>query len=86
MKLLKLPQVLGQTAKARSTHYNDIKAGLMTPPVKIGGADSHSVAWPEKEVEAINAARIAGKSNDEIRQLVARLLAERQGVDGRATA
>ncbi len=86
MKLIKLPQVLGLTAKARSTHYNDIKAGMMTPPVKIGGDDSQSVAWPEHEITAINAARIAGKSNDEIRQLVVRLVADRQGVDGRAAA
>lgn len=84
MKLLKLPQVLGLTAKARSTHYNDIKDGLMTPPVKIGGENSHSVAWPENEIICINAARIAGKSNDEIRKLVTRLVADRQSVDGRA--
>lgn len=83
MKLLKLPQVLGQTAKARSTHYNDIKAGLMTPPVSLG---VHSVAWPEHEISAINAARVAGKSDDEIRQLVTCLVAERQGVDGRVAA
>lgn len=83
MKLLKLPQVLGQTAKARSTHYNDIKAGLMTPPVSLG---VHSVAWPEHEIFAINAARFAGKSDDEIRQLVTRLVADRQGVDGRVAA
>lgn len=83
MKLLKLPQVLGQTAKARSTHYNDIKAGLMTPPVSLG---VHSVAWPSHEIDALVAARVAGKSDDEIRQLVARLVVERQGVDGRAAA
>lgn len=83
MKLLKLPQVLGQTANARSTHYNNIKAGLMTPPVSLG---VHSVAWPEHEITAINAARVAGKSDDEIRQLVTRLVAERQGVDGRVAA
>lgn len=83
MKLLKLPQVLGQTAKARSTHYNDIKAGLMTPPVSLG---VHSVAWPEHEISAINAARVAGKGTDEIRRLVARLVAERQGVDEGAAA
>ncbi len=77
MKLLKLPQVLGQTAKARSTHYNDIKSGLMTPPVLLG---AKSVAWPENEITAINAARIAGKSDDEIRQLVAGLVANRKAV------
>jgi prophage regulatory protein len=81
MKLLKLPQVLGQTAKARSTHYNDIKAGLMTPPVRLG---ENSVAWPEHEIIAINSARIAGKSGDEIRILVTRLLSDRQAAEGGA--
>jgi len=38
---------------------------------------SRSVGWPSDEVEAINAARIAGKSVDEIRQLVIRLHAKR---------
>ena len=85
-KLLKLPRVLELTAKSRSATYNDIKEGLMTQPVKIGGDNSQSVAWPEHEINAINAARIAGKGNDEIRKLVSRLMADRQGVDGRAAA
>lgn len=83
MKLLKLPQVLERTAKARSTHYNDIKAGLMTPPVSLG---VHSVAWPEHEISAINAARVAGKSDDEISQLVIRLVSDRQSVADGVTA
>lgn len=82
-KLLKLPKALELTATARSTHYNNIKNGLMTPPIRLG---VNSVAWPENEIAAINAARIAGKSDDEIRQLVARLVADRQDVDGRAAA
>lgn len=85
-KLLKLPRVLELTAKSRSTTYNDIKEGLMTQPVKIGGENSQSVAWPEHEIHAINAARIAGKSNDEIRRLVSSLMADRQNVDGKVTA
>lgn len=76
MKLLKKPDVLKLTAKSNTTHYNDIKAGLMTPPVRLG---ENSVAWPEHEIIAINAARIADKSDDEIKALVARLIAERKG-------
>lgn len=77
MKLLKLPQVLGLTAKSRTSHYADIKEGLMTPPVKLS---EHSVAWPESEVAAINGARIAGKSDEEIRKLVTSLVADRQRI------
>lgn len=81
MKLLKLPAVLGQTAGSRTGHYAHIKVGLMTPPVKLS---AHSVAWPEHEIKAINAARVAGKSDDEIRELVSRLVAERTQQQGQA--
>jgi prophage regulatory protein len=37
-----------------------------------------SVGWPTYEVEAINAARIAGMTQDEIRKLVADLEAQRK--------
>lgn len=79
MKLIKLPEVLGLSAIGRSTLYNNIKAGLMTPPVKLS---KYSVAWPECEISAINAARVAGKNGDELRQLVARLVSDRQSVEG----
>lgn len=77
MKLLKLPQVLDLTAKSRSTHYDEIKKGYMVPPVKLGGS---SVAWPESEIIAINSARIAGKSNNEIRELVRKLITDRKNL------
>lgn len=75
MKLIKLPPVLGLTAKSRTSHYSDIKNGLMTEPVRLG---ENSVAWPEHEILAINAARIAGKSNSEIRELVSQLMTGRK--------
>lgn len=75
LKLLKLHGVLSLTADSRSTHYNRIKDGTMVPSVSLG---EHSVAWPEHEITAINAARIAGQSDDEIRTLVKRLVADRQ--------
>lgn len=81
MKLLKLPAVLGFTAGSRTGHYAHIKAGLMTPPVKLS---VHAVAWPEHEIKAINAARVAGKSADEIRQLVSQLMTERTQQQGQA--
>jgi prophage regulatory protein len=36
------------------------------------------VGWPASEVEALNAARISGKSNSEIRNLVVNLEAARK--------
>ena len=68
--LLRRPAVELATGDSRSTIYRKIEAGLMTKPVKIGGDRS---AWPANEVQAINQARIAGKSEEELKQLVIEL-------------
>jgi prophage regulatory protein len=57
-----------------STFYEWIERGLMTPGVSIG---ARSVAWPDHELRAIAAARIAGKSDDEIKTLVRDLVKSR---------
>lgn len=77
MRLLKKPDVLALTAKSNTTHYSDIKDGLMTPPVRLG---ENSVAWPEHEITAINAARVAGKTDADIKALVADLVIQRKVV------
>lgn len=68
--LLRLPDVMRKTGHARSTVYLLVERGLLPRAVKISERAS---AWPEGELEAINAARIAGKSDNDIRQLVADL-------------
>lgn len=72
--LLRRPIVEQATGESRSTIYRKIKKGLFTRPIAIGG---ERVAWPSNEVEAINKARIAGKSEDQIKELVAQLHAAR---------
>lgn len=54
--------------------YDWIAKGLMTPGVSIG---ARSVAWPEHELQAIAAARIAGQSEAEIKTLVQDLVTAR---------
>jgi prophage regulatory protein len=71
--LLPMKAATAATRLSRASFYNRIRAGLMPRPVKVGERLS---AWPDHEIEAINAATIAGKSADEIRALVADL--ERQ--------
>lgn len=73
--ILRLPSVLKERGKSRSSHYLDIQQGLFARPVSIG---ARAVGWPAHEVAALNAARIAGKSDDEIRALVAKLEAARK--------
>ncbi len=74
-KILRLPQVMDECGLARSTVYLRIKQGLLTKPISLG---PRSVGWPQAEIEAINEARIAEKSEVEIRALVAELQANRK--------
>jgi|PlaIllAssembly_1097288.scaffolds.fasta_scaffold02379_2 prophage regulatory protein len=74
-QLCRLSEVLSRRGRSRTRHYADIRAGLFPPPVVIG---QRATAWPADEVEAINAARAAGMSDDEIRTLVSRLLEARK--------
>jgi prophage regulatory protein len=74
--ILRLPAVKSITGVSRSTQYLRISQGLFTKPVSLG---LRAVGWPKTEVEAINAALISGKSEEEIKQLVAKLEAARKG-------
>lgn len=66
---------MGATGLSRSGVYAYVDKGLLPKAVKIGERAS---AWPESEIAAVNAARIAGKSEDEIRELVAELERQRR--------
>ncbi|SEN22350.1 transcriptional regulator, AlpA family [Nitrosospira multiformis] len=73
--ILRLPAVKAESGASRSTIYLRIQQGLWPKPVRLG---PRSVGGPAGEVAAINAARIAGKSDDEIRELVVKLEAARK--------
>ena len=75
MSILRMPAVKAETGhRSHASIYNAIRAGLFTTGVAIG---QRSKGWPSHEIQAINAARIAGKSDDEIRELVKVLHAKR---------
>ena len=75
MSIFRMPAVKAETGhRSHASIYTAIKQGLFTKPVQIG---QRSVGWPSDEVLAINTARIAGKSETEIRELVNRLHAKR---------
>lgn len=73
--ILRLPAVKNRYGCSRSTLYLRISQGLWTKPVNLG---ARSIGWPANEVDALIAARIAGKSEDEIRALVKQLEAARK--------
>lgn len=75
MAILRLPAVKAETGhRSHASIYNAIRAGLFTNPVPIG---QRAVGWPDDEVKAINAARVAGASDELIRALVKQLHAKR---------
>lgn len=74
--LCRKPLVEQAMGKSSSTLYRDIQKGVLTKPVSIGG---DRVAWPANEIQAINQARIAGKSDADIKLLVIELEGLRGG-------
>lgn len=74
-RMLRVPHVSAKTGVSRSTHYSRIADGLMTQPVALG---PRARGWPEDEIDALNSARVAGKSDEEIRVLVRELEAARK--------
>jgi prophage regulatory protein len=63
-----------QSGYSRSTIYVRIAQGLWTKPVSLG---PRAVGWPASDIEALNAARISGKTDAQIRELVQALHAKR---------
>ncbi len=76
MQIWRMQAVKAETGhKSHASIYSAIQAGLFVKAVQIG---PRAVGWPSDEVTAINAARIAGKTDAEIKALVNRLHAKRE--------
>lgn len=81
--ILRRKQVEALTGYSRSTIYLRITQGLFVRPVSLG---ARAVGFPAGDVEALNAARISGRSEAQIRDLVAKLESERSRADANAEA
>jgi prophage regulatory protein len=75
--ILRIPATKAQSGYSRSTIYLRISQGLWTKQISLG---PRCIGWPANEVSALNAARISGKSDAEIRALVVELEAARTSV------
>jgi prophage regulatory protein len=74
-RILRLPAVQLARGESRSTIYNRLRDRLMPRPIRLG---PRMVGWPESEIAALNAARIRGANDEEIRALVLDLEALRK--------
>ena len=81
--ILRRKQVQALTGYARSTIYLRISQGLFVRPVSLG---ARAVGFPASDVAALNAARIAGRSDMQIRELVTRLEAARVSAEAGAAS
>lgn len=73
--MVRRPECCKTLGKGRTAFYNDINNGLFPPPVYV---TSRTVAWPSYELNAVMNARIAGKPEEEIKELVTELIALRR--------
>ena len=75
MRMLKNSDITAKFGwKSPTSPYNAINDGVLTKFVKTG---ARAVGLPDFEVDAILAARIAGQTDDQIRELVKHLHAKR---------
>ena len=75
MQILRMSSVKAKAGhRSDASIYNAIREGLWTNGVAIG---KRAKGWPDYEVDAIIMARIAGKSDAQIRELVKALHAKR---------
>lgn len=72
--ILRAPAVDSIGGFTKSSRYRAIKRGLLPPGVRLG---TRSVGWPADEILAVNAAKIRGDSDDQIREIVAALIEAR---------
>jgi prophage regulatory protein len=76
--LIRRPWDTGFTPFKRATTYARIQDGTFPPAVKVGRLS----CWPARELARVNEALVAGKSDTELRQLVADLVAQRTAGEG----
>ena len=74
MIMLNQHKVTAMYGRGRSSLYADIAHGLFVKPVKLG----KSSRWPDTEVNQIIEVIVAGWSEDQIRELVKKLEADRR--------
>lgn len=77
--ILRKPEVLTKTGLPRSTFHSRINAGLMPPPIPLG---ARAVGFLSTEIDAVLNAMIAGKTQEQIKELVASLVKNRQQIGG----
>lgn len=75
LRVLKSRDVRERRRHGTTKLWEDIKRGVLTPPIKRGPRDN---IWPESEIDQILRAELRGDSEAQRRELVKRLLEDRK--------
>lgn len=75
LKIIRKPEIKLLTGLSTTSQFEQIRDGLLPKYINLG---ARSVGLFEHEVQALLAARAAGKSKDEIREIVKALIKQRQ--------
>ena len=75
--ILRFPNVRTKLGLSRSSIYDLVSKKLLPRPVRLG---QRIVGFPENELEAVIAARIAGADDEQIRALVSKIHANRNNI------
>ena len=73
-RIIRRPEVLTKLGRSKSALYNDVKSGLFVPPISIG---ARAVGWVESECDKVIQAMIAGYSEQQLKDLVQDIVANR---------
>ncbi|MGE6462285.1 helix-turn-helix transcriptional regulator [Pseudoalteromonas tetraodonis] len=73
-KIIRRPQVLKNTGWSKSTLYNRLKDGLFPPAISLG---ARACGWVESECDKLIQAMIAGYSEQQLKDLVQDIVANR---------
>lgn len=74
INMFRQQQSMAKTGEKRSTFNSKVNSGLIPKPIFIS---PRVKVWPEHELDAINRAWLAGYNEDQIRELVKKIEAER---------
>lgn len=74
VRLISLHDVAARCGIKKTRIYQDIRQGILPPPVKRG---ANCVRWVDHEIANVVAARVAGASDEELRYVVKECVALR---------
>ncbi|WP_037071971.1 helix-turn-helix transcriptional regulator [Psychromonas arctica] len=77
LNVIRMLEAAKRFGLAKSSFYDRVSQGLITPPISLGG---RAKAYVESEIDTVLKAMISGKTESEIKTLVLDLVQQRQNL------